>query len=201
MDSDLQRQLLQVILKTRLLLCIMIMPVISARISLHWHSCCSFFQVQTTSWPPCTCSTPPFRDLLPGHCAALAAIVHPHRRRSRSSRRVARARHPSTGLEHPRRRRPGLGRAAGWQTLAVIALPRRRAPSSRTPVAVGPASAWPAAPAVLPVACIDIEIGRWLVTAWAGLALVGRAGPFQKKGGNIFRPEVPRDNKSIQLER
>ena len=73
-----------------------------------------------------------------------------------------------------------------------------RSPSSSTPVAAGLASAGPAAPAVVPVACLDpyhdfeIQVGRLLVTAWAGLALMSRA-----VREDIFRPRSSRDNKSI----
>ena len=62
-----------------------------------------------------------------------------------------------------------------------------RPPSSSISVGAAPAPAEPAAPAGFPVACRDphddfeIAIGRWLVTAWAGLlASVSRAGTRRK---------------------
>ena len=70
------------------------------------------------------------------------------------------------GLAWLCRRRPRFGSAAG----CPVALARRQ--RALTPVAAGPASAGPAAPAGVPLTCLephhDFEIDRWLVIAWAG---------------------------------
>ena len=63
-------------------------------------------------------------------------------------------------------------------------------------------TAEPAAPAVFRVARLDhFEIGGWLVTALAGLALVSRAVREELESGKHNPPPRSKDKKSIQLKR
>ena len=163
----------------------MIMPVISARISLHWHSCCSFFQVQTTSWPPCTCSTPPFRDLLPGHCAALAVIVHPA---------LAPA-EPRSGARSPSSSIPAAAARASAEPSGG-----KRSPSSRSPVAARRHRVLPSPSARLrlgpplqpwfPLLALTLRLvggSSQLGPAWLWLAGQGRS---RRKGEIYSAPKV-----------
>ena len=109
------------------------------------------------------------------------------------SRRVARDRRYRAPQSPPPRPRPRrrVARARRHRAPASAGPPGgSRLQSSRTPVAASPVSAGPAAPAVVPVACLephrDFEIGQWLVTAWADVALVSRV--VQEERGKYIPP-------------
>ena len=113
----------------------MIMLVISARISLHWHSRCSGFPVPTTSWPPCTCD--PVRLRLFATCSLDIALRSPSSCTPlwpRPSRGVARARRPRASPPPPpgprlsRRVANARRHRAPLSPRAVIAYSRRRRP-------------------------------------------------------------------------